>query len=33
MDLEISSERTEEGVAVIQVAGELDLYTDRKSVV
>ena len=27
MDLEISSERTEEGVAVIQVAGELDLYT------
>jgi anti-sigma B factor antagonist len=27
MDLEISSERTDDGIAVIQVAGELDLYT------
>ncbi len=27
MELEIKSERTPEGVAVIEVAGELDLYT------
>lgn len=27
MEIEISSERTDEGIAVISISGELDLYT------